>query len=326
MRYFSIPNTSLRPSVIGLGTGSFGSGIITRESFRLLDEFAVAGGNFLDTAHIYASWLPGGEGKSETTLGQWLKKSGCRSRMIVATKGSHYDLATPQISRLGPECIERDVQESLDRLQIDSIDLYYLHRDDPAIPTGEILDALQPHLRSGRLKAIGASNWSPARLQNTAKEARARGQTGFCCSQCGWSLAETNPALQGHLGLYYITKEALRFHRNSGFPLIGFSSQAQGFFAQSWSWPDLPNATAKQEALRHAYYSQKNVVRWQRAQALAKQRGCSANSIALAYLTNQSFPSAALIGPNTLDQLRASLAAADLELSPDETAFLEKDV
>jgi aryl-alcohol dehydrogenase-like predicted oxidoreductase len=325
MRTFSIPQTDFRPSVIGLGTGHFGSAISASDSFCLLDEYAVAGGNFLDTAHVYASWLPNGEGKSETTIGQWLKKSGRRSNMIVATKGGHYDPSTPNISRATPECINRDIQESLERLQIDTIDLYFLHRDNPAIPAGEFLDALQPHLRAGRLSAIGASNWSPARLQSAAEYALTHGLTGFCCSQCGWSLAEANPSLQGEHGIHYIQEEALPYYRATGFPLIGFGSQAQGFFAQTWSWPGLDNPNPKQEALRPTYYSEKNVVRWQRARNLAQKRGCSINSIALGYLTNQPFPSAALIGPQTLIHLRESLAAADLVLSPDEITFLEED-
>ncbi len=323
MRTFSLPNTSLRPSVIGLGTGGFGSSTPLDDSFRLLDEFAATGGTLLDSAHIYAAWLPDGIGKSEMTVGQWLKKSGVRSKMIVATKGGHFELATPEISRVRPECIDRDIQESLERLQLDSIDLYFLHRDDESVPVAELLDALQPHLRAGRLKSIGASNWSPARLKMAAETARASDQTGFCSSQCGWSFAETSPELQGQFGMHYVGDETLQFHRETKLPLIGYGAQAQGFFAQSWSWPDLPNPNEKQEALKKPYFSQKNVERWQRAVTLGQERGCSANTIALAYLTSQSFPGAALIGPSKPDQLRASLAAGDLELSSDEVAFLE---
>ena len=323
MRYFSLPNTPLLPSVIGLGTGGFGSSLGADDSFRLLDEYVAAGGNFLDSAHIYAAWLPNGTGKSETTLGQWLKKSGLRSKVVVATKGGHFDLATPEISRVTPECINQDIQESLERLNVDSIDLYFIHRDNLEIPVDEILSPLQPHLKAGRIKAIGASNWTPARLQAAAEIARARGLIGFCCSQCGWSLAETNPALQGNLGIYYVEKEALRFHHETKLPLFAYSSQAQGFFAQSWTWPELRHPTKKQEALRNAYYSKTNVERWQRAEILARRHDTSANYIALAYVTSQSFPAAALIGPNSMDQLEASLAASDFELSPEDVDFLE---
>jgi len=324
MRCFSLPNTPLSPSVIGLGTGNYGSSISAEDSFRLLDEFAGAGGNLLDTAHIYAAWLPDGAGKSEKTIGHWLRKSGLRDKMIVATKGGHFELATPEISRVRPECIDRDIQESQDRLQLDMIDLYYLHRDDPAVPVPELLDVLQPHLRDGRIKAIGTSNWSPERLQIAQQEARARGQIGFSCSSCAWSLAESDASLQGYTGMYVIRDEALRWHRESQFPLIAYSAQAQGFFAQSWTWPDLPNPTSKQQALMKNYYSEMNVSRWQRAQMLAKMLKCSTNIVALAYAASQEFPSAALIGPNSLAQLRESLAAADLKLSLAQVEFVER--
>lgn len=289
----------------------------------MMDTFAAAGGNFIDTAHIYSAWLPDGTGKSETTIGRWLKKSGLRSRIIVATKGGHYDLDTPTISRVTPECIDRDIVESLDRLQTDSIDLYFLHRDNAAVPVGELLDALQPHLRAGRLKAIGASNWWPERLLAAADYARTHSLTGFSCSQCSWSLAQTNPKQQGVLGMYYVGDEGLRFHRKTKFPLVAYSSQAQGFFAQSWSWPKLENPTEKQKSLRENYYSKHNVQRWKRAGILAKHHGCSVNALALAYATNQSFPTVALIGPSQQRDLECSLAAADLKLTAKEIAFLE---
>jgi len=323
MRYFSLPNTTLRPSVIGLGTDNYGSAIRLEDSFRLLDEFSAAGGNLLDSAHIYAAWLPDGAGKSEKTVGQWLRKTGQRDKMIVTTKGGHFELSTPEKSRVRPECIDRDIQESQDRLQLDSIDLYYLHRDDPDVPVAELLDVLQPHLRSGRLKAIGVSNWSPERIKLAAQEAKARGQIGFCCSSCGWSLAETDAAMQGNLGVYYAADEALGFHRDTKFPLMAYSAQAQGFFALAWTWPDLPNPTTKQAALMKNYFSEKNVARWQRAQMLAKMVGCSTNAVALAYVTSQEFPSAALIGPTRIEQLRESLAGADLKLSLEQVEFVE---
>jgi aryl-alcohol dehydrogenase-like predicted oxidoreductase len=321
VRTFTLPESSSLLSVIGLGTGIFGSEIGEEESFRILDAFAAAGGTLVDTAHVYASWLPGGEGQSERTLGRWLKKSG--ARMVVATKGGHPELASMTASRLSPDCLARDLDESLERLQLDSVDLYFLHRDDPAIPVGEILDALQAPLRQGRIRALGASNWSPARLQAAQREADVRGISGFRCSQCAWSLAEINPAMQGHLGMFCIEEKALQFHRETRFPLIAYSAQAQGFFAQSWSWPELPNPTAKQEALRPSYYSRKNVERWERAQELAARRQCSAGAIALAYVTSQDFPTAALIGPKSLAQVNLSLAEKDLTLSPDEVRFLE---
>jgi aryl-alcohol dehydrogenase-like predicted oxidoreductase len=321
MRTFSIPGTPLQPSVIGLGVPTIGSDIPSETAFRMLDEFAAAGGTLVDTAHVYASWLPTGLGTSERTLGQWLKKTG--APMIVITKGGHPDLATMEISRLSPACLEQDLTESLDRLQRNSVDIYYLHRDDLAIPVAEILDAMQPALRDGRIKSLGASNWTPARLLAAEQEARVRGLIGFTSSQCAWSLADYNPGVQGQMGIFLIDEEALAFYRQKRFPLLAYSAQARGFFLQSWSWPELPNPTAKQEELRGNYYSEKNVRRWERAVVLAQKRNCPVSAVALGYVTSQCFPAAALIGSRTLEQLRVSLVQCDLKLSPDEINYLE---
>ena len=123
--------------------------------------------------------------------------------------------------------------------------------------------------------------------------------------------------------MFYIDRPALQFYREKRLPLLGYSAQAQGFFAQSWTWPDLANTTPKQQALKAAYYSKENVELWQRATMLAQRRNCPIGAIVLAYITSQSFPSAALIGPRSPEQLRLSLTQCDLRLSPDEIAYLE---
>jgi aryl-alcohol dehydrogenase-like predicted oxidoreductase len=182
---------------------------------------------------------------------------------------------------------------------------------------------MQPAVRDGRIRALGASNWPPARLLAAEQAARARSLVGFSCSQCCWSLAESNPVMQGMGGMFCVDRDALEFHRETKLPLLAYSAQAQGFFAQSWTWPDLPNPTPKQKALLGPYYSEKNVGRWQRATELARRRHCPIGAVVLAYVTRQDFPTAAIIGPRSLEQLRLSLAAGDLELSPAEIRFLE---
>ena len=148
-------------SPLSLGAGDLGTKLQGDAADRLLDAYAEAGGDLLDTAHVYACWVPGGEGASERALGTWLRKTGAETK--VATKGGHppmegYDHPADFLS---PDAIARDVAESLERLQRSHIDLYYLHRDDGQTPVAEIVDALnaQPALR-----LLGASNWSTARV------------------------------------------------------------------------------------------------------------------------------------------------------------------
>lgn len=321
MLFTSFPGTNLKPSVICLGTGHFGSDISTDAAFSLLDAFAEAGGNCADTAHVYAAWLPHGNGQSERTLGKWLANRQPHD-FFVGTKGGHPDLTTMDVSRLTPECIASDLDESLDRLQLAAVDIYWLHRDDPLIPVGEILDALNEHINAGRVRYLGASNWSVQRIVTANEEARRRGLTGFCASQIAWSLAEVNPQKRGTGGTVQMDGETLAWHRNIGFPVAAYSAQANGFFAHPLPEPGA-QTTEKQRALAPSYWSPKNALRHARAQELGLRLGRTAHEVALAYLWSQTFPAVAIIGPRHLEQLRESLQAADLRLSDEDMAFVE---
>ena len=323
MLYTSIPNTDLKPSVLSLGVAEHGSSISVEESWKMLDAYAEAGGNMADTAHVYAAWLPEGKGQSERTLGQWIRSR--QARFLVATKGAHPDLATMDVSRLSPDDIARDIDQSLERLQLDSIDLYYLHRDDPQIPVDEIMDALNTHVAKHRARALGASNWSRARIMQANEYASKRGLRGFCISQIGWSLAQVNPTVRGAGLTVQMDDELLAWHRQSGFPIAAYSSQANGFFAYPLpdSQPDSEDWTDKQKSLAHSYLNARNRARHDCASRMSTHVARTPNEIALAYLWSQSFPSIAIIGPRRLEQLQDSLRAGDLRLSPDDVALLE---
>ena len=129
MIYSQINNTDLKASKLVLGSHLFGTEIDEKISFALLDRFLEAGGNIVDTASVYANWLPGEKHKSEKTLGKWLANSGRRKEMIVVTKGGHHDLETNK-SRLFYKDVREDLEKSLENLRTDYIDIYYLHKDD----------------------------------------------------------------------------------------------------------------------------------------------------------------------------------------------------
>lgn len=323
MIYTQFPSTALKHSVICLGTGSFGTEISEDKSLAMLDAFAEAGGNFIDSAHIYAAWLPNGTGQSERTVGKWLR-SRRPNDFIVGTKGGHPHLDSMEISRLSPEEIANDLNDSLERLQRDQIEMYWLHRDDPQIPVDEIMGALNTHIQSGKILALGASNWNTDRIEAANAVASKEGWTGFSASQIRWSLAEVNPAMQGNAGMVQMDESILTWHRAKGFPAASYSSQANGFFAHPLPNPN-GTMTEKQKSLAPTYLSPKNRERYQRAEGLGRKLGRSAHEIALAYMWSQSFPSIAIIGPGRLEQLRESLLVADLKLSPDEVSLLEAD-
>lgn len=323
MRFHDLPKTALSLSVLCLGAAEFGSNIDEDEAFAMLDAFAESGGNWADTAHIYAAWLPDGAGQSERTVGRWLQ-SRATGKFHVATKVGHPDLAAMEISRLSPEEIAGDFAECLERLQRSFVDVLYLHRDDESVPVSEIMDALNREVSAGRVRALGASNWTLARIEAANAHAQSRGLQGFSLSQPGWSLASVNASARGAGLTLQMSDALLQRHRETGFPAAAYSSQANGFFA----YPLAKNGeepTVKQQALAPSYDSARNRARHQRATQLANELGCGANQIALAYVCSQSFPAWAIIGPRRMEQLRDSLRASDLQLSPEQVAWLEGD-
>ncbi len=135
MKTRPIPQTNLTASVLCLGTAEFGSAVDESSSEKLIDTYLDAGGNVLDTAEIYAAWLPDGEHRSETFLGNWLRTRKNRDQLIISTKGAHPRLANMDKPRMSKPVVEADLNSSLQRLGIDHVDIYWLHRDDPSTPS-----------------------------------------------------------------------------------------------------------------------------------------------------------------------------------------------
>lgn len=189
LRLRALADTDLQPSTFCYGLGDLLS-LPQDQSDRLLDAFVEAGGNFFDSAHCYSFWLPGGNAQSEIGIGDYVRRRGLKDA-VTATKGGHP--GAPGYRKvekhLSPERVRADIDDSLGRLQCDTIALYYLHRDDPQIPVNEIIGALNEEVRCGRIKYIGASNWTVARVDEANTYARENGLAPFVISQPRWSLA-----------------------------------------------------------------------------------------------------------------------------------------
>jgi aryl-alcohol dehydrogenase-like predicted oxidoreductase len=272
----------------------------------MLDSFVSQGGNTLDTAHVY------GDGDSERAVGEWMRLRGNRAEMVIVGKGAHPDEQGP---RVNPAAIANDLEVSLDRLGTDYIDLYLLHRDDPTVPVGEIVTCLNEHYKAGRMRAFGGSNWSHQRLQEALEYALAHGLVPFVASSPNFSLAVMNePPWPGTISA---TGEGRDWYREQQFPLLAWSSQAQGFFTGRAAADNYSDT----EMVR-VWYNAENFERLARATALGEQKGVSANTIALAYVLCQPFPTFALIGPRTIEETRTSIGALEIALTPEELQWL----
>jgi len=277
-------------------------------TYDLIETWLELGGTIIDTAHVYSG------GNSERAMGRWFQERGRREDVLVLTKGAHHNADRRRVT---PEDITCDLRDSLARLKTDTIDLYLLHRDDPEVPVGPIVEALEEHRRAGRIRAYGGSNWSTARLEEANAYARAHGLQGFTASSPNLSLAVQNEPVWADC-LSASDPASRGWYERTRMPLFAWSSQAGGFFTGLYSPENVEN-----EDMVRVYYNEGNWERLRRATELGRKRGgYTANQVALAWVLHQPFPVFALIGPHSVDELRSSVAALELELSPDEVRWL----
>ncbi len=315
-------DTAVEPSRVCLGSVWFGSELSKDDSFAVLDAYFEAGGSFIDTAHVYAAWLEHGVGASERTIGDWITTRGVRDSVVLATKGAHPPMdAEKKIGRCAKTEIEKDLDESLDRLGIDCVDLYWLHFDEPTRPVDEIIHALDGLRRDGRIRAYGASNWATERIEAANNYASDRGLPPFVASQPWWSLgaAAGGPQAQAPSAQ---EDDALRsWHIRTGLPMIPYSSQANGYFgAENVAWAQDGFAGSPPRAER--FDSPANRRRLQRTAEIAGQKGVTANQIALAYLLSQPFLIHPIIGTGNPAHAREAVAATGLTLTDAQCASL----
>jgi len=314
--------TDLVLSEICYGTALFGADVCGAAVDTCIRTFRDAGGNFFDTAHGYAYWVAAGAGCSERALGDYMRRNG-KGDIIVGTKGG---LPAARGYRqtehwLSPETLESDLSESLERLGVDTIDLYWLHRDDTRLPVGEIVETMNRQIRRGRIRYIGTSNWRTDRIAAANAYASAHGLQGFVANQPQWNLAKFNtpnpdPATDTSDGkaVLYLEEPDLAWHRRTRLPLVPYSASAGGYFATG-------GARAGE-----SYENPVSRGRLERAQALARELGKTPGQVALAWLMNQDIQVFPIVGPRDPNHLREDLGAADIRLTRDHVARLAGDM
>ena len=303
-----LPQTELRVSAICYGALPFGA--VPDETLdRLFGIFCDAGGNFFDTAHCYCAWREDGDGVSERVLGACVRRHGGREALVIASKGGHPEIAPyyPRPERyLAPEVISADIDDSLQRLQMEVIDLYYLHRDDARVPVGEIIETLNAEVSRGRIRYLGASNWRTARIAEANAYAAAHGLRGFVISQPQFSLAQPTNVMGDDPCMRHLTGVDIRWHAETGLPVAAYTSTAGGFFAGRAGGFDTPE----------------NYARRQRAEQLAASLGATPTQFALAWLLAQPFPVIPILGTTQPAHLAEALAATQWRLSAKEAQWL----
>jgi aryl-alcohol dehydrogenase-like predicted oxidoreductase len=285
--------------------------------FAVLDAFFAAGGTAIDTARHYGDAV-------ESILGRWIRERGVRDRVVIIGKGAH---PKGEQKRVTPEDIAANLDESLRQLGVDAIDLYLLHRDDPEVPVGEIVEALDGHRRAGKILAYGGSNWSTERLAEANAYAAVHGLAPFAAASPNFSLAVwIQPPWPGCTTIAGEANAAARaWYKAERMPVIAWSSLAAGFFSGRFRRDNLDSFTDYLDRVSaESYGSEENFRRLDRAEALAKARGLTVPQVALAYVINQPpldvYP---IVGARTPDEVAQNAAAFAVRLTPDEVAWLD---
>ncbi|MEO3751901.1 aldo/keto reductase [Streptomyces sp. B6B3] len=271
----------------------------------LFDHYVTLGGNVFDTAHFYL------DGRAERRLGRWIANRGIRDDLVVIGKGAH----TPNCN---PEGLSRQLVESLERQGTGHLDVYLLHRDNKEVPAGEFVDVLNQHADAGLVRIFGGSNWSIRRVDEANAWARANGRRGFSVLSNYFGLAEPN-ALPWPGCLDACDPESIRWLTERQLPLLAWSARSRNFFSRA-DPTDRTDAT-----LVRCFYGPENFERKRRAEKLARDLGVSPSAIAMAYVLHQPFPTFALYGPKTLEESRVSFRATEIDLSPEQIAWLRSE-
>ena len=270
----------------------------------ILDAFYEKGGNLFDTAWAY------GAGRPEAHFGAWHRSRGIRrDSFALVSKGIHTPLNYP-------DQIGRQLTQSLERLQTDYVDIYFMHRDNEDVPVGEFVDALNVEFKAGRIRSLfGGSNWSRERMDAAIRYAKKNGLVPPNALSNNFALAEMlKPMWPGCVGAG--TEEWKAWLKRRKLPNFAWSSQARGFFARG------SEAFTGDAELARCWYSADNFERLCRARDLARRKGVDPTRIAAAYVLHQKFPLFALVGPQTPAEVAGCFAAFEVTLTPEEMAWL----
>ena len=312
MKKIRIGQTALEVAPFNLGGNVFGWTLDEKKSFEILDAYADAGFDFIDTADMYSHWVDGGAGgQSETIIGNWMKSRSNRNKMVIATKVGGATAAHPVDS--SRKHILAAVEKSLQRLQTDYIDLYYLHYDDKKTPVEETLGAFGELIRAGKVRHIAASNLSPQRLEMSLKAAEENSLPRYEALQPLYNLVER----QGYETDY--APLVARF----GLTVFPYYALAAGFLTGKYrSEADFGKSRRGQGAAK--YLNEQGFKILNALDTIAEKYNTVPASVALAWLPAQPHVGAPLASATSVQQLQQILSSTSLNLDENDLQLLNE--
>jgi len=311
MKRRRLGNSELEIAPLAFGGNVFGWTVDEQTSFELLDTFVAAGFNLIDTANVYSAWAPGNTGgESETIIGKWLKGSVKREEVIIATKVGMEMRGEKGLSK---SYILRSAEDSLSRLQTDYIDLYQSHQDDPETPLEETLEAYAELIRQGKVRAIGASNYSAERLRQALLVSEQNGLPRYESLQPLYNLYD-RAAFESEL-------EPLCVEKNVG--VISYYSLASGFLSGKYRSESDLGKSARGGGVKK-YLDERGLSILDALDEVSKLQGSTPARVALAWLIARPSVTAPIASATSLEQLNDLIEATELELDEASLRLLDE--
>ncbi|WP_271985601.1 aldo/keto reductase [Pseudoclavibacter terrae] len=299
---------TLSVSPVALGGNVFGWTADRDASFAILDGYVEAGGNFIDTADVYSAWIPGNSGaESETIIGEWLRSRGRPEDLVIATKVAQYD----KRPGLSADNVRAAVDDSLKRLGVEQIDLYYAHRDDPETPVAETAGVFSELVDVGKIAAIGVSNYSPARLREWLSAVESSQLHQPAALQPEYNLLERD-----------IEGELLPLAREAGLGVVPYFALAHGFLTGKYR-KDVEVDSARASSVEQ-YRTDRGYAIVDAVADIAQAHGTQPGTVALAWLAAQPGVVSPIASARTAEQLPLITDAFTLALTDDELRTLDR--
>lgn len=310
MRTIPLSQTGIEVSALCLGSTNFGSKCSEAESFALLDQYYDAGGRFVDTANNYSHWAPGCQGgEAETVIGHWLQQRNCRSQIFLATKVGFDSGDVPRGLRAAQ--IVDECEKSLRRLGVDTIDLYYAHKDDRDTPLEETLEAFSGLLKAGKVRFVGASNYPAWRLAEAQAVSAGHSLVPYCCIQQRFTYLR--PKAGASFGPQLAANEdLLEYVQAKQLTMLAYTPLLHGAY------------TREDRDVPEQYQNEDGRVRLQTLRQVAAELGATANQVVYAWMLQQTPPILPILGVSTSQQLQENLGALDYTLNPDQLQRLNE--
>ncbi|MHB1485464.1 MAG: aldo/keto reductase [Saccharofermentanales bacterium] len=325
MKYKTISGLVNDVSVVCYGAGGFHFAR-EDENKHMMDLYLENGGNLFDTANIYGRWLASGTNESEKVIGRWIDERINRDRqykrsdIIISTKGAHPDLDKMNTPRMSESEIRHDLEDSLNSLNTDYIDIYWLHRDAPQLPVEAIIEPLMKFKNECKILTFGLSNWTTERIMQVEKFMKENHFDGLFGIQNRWGFAAYNPEASEDATLVSMTMEEYQWHVNTKIPSMPYSGMAKGYFTKLFK-------TGKEEIdskLLEYYDNPLNDARFNALVEISLDTGKPVSQIALAFMLKQPFPVFPIVGFANESQLFDAVEATDIDLTKEQIIYLSQ--